>query len=200
MSVLLDVCKALKIDGKEYNLMSLTEKQKRFVDEYLIDLNATRAYKKAYPNCKKDETASSNGSRLLANEKVAAYVEQRMKKREKRTEITQDRVIKELANIGFLDVRKLFDKNGIPIKITELDDETAASIIGVKTKELYDKQGEFIGFEKEYKLADKKGALELLGKHLGMFKSKVEVSGDIEINNPYKNLTTEELKKLIQNE
>ena len=45
----------------------MTDAQKRFCDEYLIDLNATRAYKVAYPNCKKDETARANGSRLLTN-------------------------------------------------------------------------------------------------------------------------------------
>lgn len=45
----------------------MTDAQKRFCDEYLIDLNATRAYKVAYPNCKKDETASAVGSRMLVN-------------------------------------------------------------------------------------------------------------------------------------
>lgn len=55
--------------------MALTEKQKRFADEYLIDLNATRAYKAAYPNIKKDETAAAAGARLLKNVKVAEYIE-----------------------------------------------------------------------------------------------------------------------------
>ena len=70
--------------------MALTPKQKIFADEYLIDLNATRAYKVAYPSCKKDEAAAVNGSKLLRNTKVAEYIQERMKDREKRTEITQD--------------------------------------------------------------------------------------------------------------
>lgn len=180
--------------------MALTEKQKRFADEYLIDLNATRAYKVAYPSCKKDEAASVNGSKLLRNTKVEEYVKKRMKEREQRTEITQDRVLKELARLGFFDVRKLYADNGQPVKITELDDDTAACITSVKVKELYDPEGEFVGYEKEYKLADKKGALELIGRHLGMFRDKVEVSGNMEITNPYKDLTTEELRKLIKDE
>ena len=53
----------------------MTEKQKIFADEYLIDLNATRAYKVAYPRVKKDETAAQAGSRMLRNVKVAAYIE-----------------------------------------------------------------------------------------------------------------------------
>ncbi len=68
----------------------MTEKQKIFADEYLIDLNATRAYKAAYPGVKKDETAKSAGSRMLANVNVKKYIEERMKDRKERTEITQD--------------------------------------------------------------------------------------------------------------
>ena len=55
----------------------MTDAQKRFCDEYLIDLNATRAYKVAYKRCKKDETANVNGSKLLRNTKVKEYIEQK---------------------------------------------------------------------------------------------------------------------------
>ena len=79
----------------------MTKKQKIFADEYLIDLNATRAYKVAYPSVKKDETAAQAGSRMLRNVKVAAYIQKRMEERQKRTEITQDRVLEELAAIAF---------------------------------------------------------------------------------------------------
>lgn len=56
----------------------MTEKQKIFADEYLIDLNATRAYRVAYPSVKKEEAAAVNGSKLLRNTKVAAYIQERM--------------------------------------------------------------------------------------------------------------------------
>lgn len=178
--------------------MALTAKQKIFADEYLIDLNATRAYKVAYSKVKKDEVARANGSRLLTNANVAAYIDKRIKDREQRTEITQDRVLQELARLGFFDARKLFADNGQPLAIKDLDDNTAACIVGVKVKEMYDSEGEFIGYEKEYKLADKKGSLELIGRHLGMFKDKMELSGRVDTNNPYADLTTDELKKLIR--
>ena len=79
----------------------MTEKQKIFADEYLIDLNATRAYRVAYPSVKKEESAAVNGSKLLRNAKVAEYITERMEERQKRTEITQDRVLNELAAIAF---------------------------------------------------------------------------------------------------
>ncbi len=180
--------------------MALTKKQKIFVDEYLIDINATRAYRVAYPNCKKDETAKAAGSRLLTNVNVAEYVNGRMKAREKRTGITQDRVLKELEKLAFFDPRKLFHENGSPKDITELDDMTAACIAGLEVQETFEGTGEdrvFVGYVKKYKLIDKKGSLELAGRHLGMWKDKMELSGDVNMNNPYAELTTEELKKLI---
>ena len=60
----------------------MTEKQKIFADEYLIDLNATRAYRVAYTPVKKDETASANASRLLSNANVATYISERMQERQ----------------------------------------------------------------------------------------------------------------------
>ena len=60
----------------------MTKKQKIFADEYLIDLNATRAYRVAYPSVKKDETAAVNGSKLLRNTKVQEYISERMQERQ----------------------------------------------------------------------------------------------------------------------
>lgn len=180
--------------------MALTPKQKIFADEYLIDLNATMAYKVAYPKVKKDEVAKAAGSRLLTNVNVAAYIDERMKEREKRTEITQDRVLQELAKLGFFDIRKLFDDSGKPLDISMLDDDTAACIAGLEVVDYFEGAGEdreFAGYVKKYKLTDKLRAIELMGRHLGMFRDKLELSGQIDTTNPYAGLTTEELKKLI---
>lgn len=80
--------------------MALTAKQKRFVDEYLIELNATKAYKIAYPNIKNDETAKAAASRLLTNVNVKAYLDERIKARQERTEITQDMVLRRWWDIA----------------------------------------------------------------------------------------------------
>lgn len=170
----------------------MTEAQKRFCDEYLIDLNATRAYKVAYPNCKKDETAKSAGSRLLTNVNLQNYIAEKMKEREKRTEITQDMVIKELAKIAFFNPKNIFGDNNTLKNIVSLDDDIASVITSVETLEEYDGYGEDrekIGNTTKVKLADKMKALEMLGRHLGMFKDKVEV--DVKEKQEKKNTITD---------
>lgn len=174
--------------------MALTPKQKIFANEYLIDLNATRAYKVAYPSCKKDETAAQAGSRMLRNVKVAEYIQKRMDERAKRTEITQDRVLQELAKVGFANITDF----------VEIEACGGLCVVKVKPTDQMpsDKLGAIAGIKEgangiEIKLNDKGKALELIGRHLGMFKDKVEVSGQLDTQNPYADLTTEELKKLI---
>lgn len=190
-------------------MAKLTEKQKIFVNEYLIDLNATRAYKSAYKSCKKDETAAVNGNRMLRNAKVKEYINKRMKEREIRTEITQDKVLQELAMIAFsngTDFAKVVEKpiilNGIPVLDEEGNQRTYRDVELELTDNLPMNKKKAITAIKNTKFgiaietADKVKALELLGKHLGMFKDKLEVSGNI--NNPYEGLSTEDLKKLIK--
>lgn len=150
----------------------MTEKQKIFADEYLIDLNATRAYRVAYPNVKKDDTAAVNGSKLLRNTKVAEYIQERMQERQQRTEVTQDRVVQELAAIAFAKATDYvtIKSNGpaavVMIKSTDdLTDEQVRAIAGIK-------EG---ANGIEIKLNDKEKALELLGRHLGMWNDKLEV-------------------------
>lgn len=161
----------------------MTDAQKRFCDEYLIDLNATRAYKVAYKRCKKDETARANSSRLLTNDNVKKYIAVKQEEIEKRTKITQDRVLKELAKIAFGDIRKLYTDNGALRSIVDLEDDIAGAISGVETYEEYEGRGEdreHVGDTKKVKMLDKTKALELIGKHLGMFKDT-----NININTNY---------------
>ena len=148
----------------------MTEKQKIFADEYLIDLNATRAYKSVYRNIKNDGVARKNGSRLLTNADIQKYIADRMQERQKRTEITQDRVLEELAAIAFARATDYAEVKGECVRIKDTDsltDQQIKAIAGIK-------EGKF-GIE--LKLNDKEKALELLGRHLGMFTDKVEVSG-----------------------
>ena len=176
-------------------MAKLTAKQKIFVDEYLVDLNATRAYKVAYPSCKKEETASVNSSRMLRNAKVKEYIDKRMKDREIRTEITQDKVLQELAKIAFANgtdfakvVQKsykkpVFDDEGNPTG--ELKEEVYQDVEVVVTDQLPEDKKKAITAIKSTKFGiaietgDKVKALELLGKHLGMFKERIEA----DINN-----------------
>lgn len=157
----------------------MTDAQKRFCDEYLIDLNASRAYKVAYKNCKSDLTARTNGSKLLTNTNIQEYISKKQEEIEKRTEVTQDMVIKELAKIAFLDIRKLYTENGQLRNVADIDDDTAGAISSLETLEEYNGYGddrEKIGDTQKVKLLDKTKALELLGRHLGIFNDKLDVN------------------------
>lgn len=171
--------------------MALTDKQKLFADEYLIDLNATRAYKAVYKNCKSDEAARANGSRLLTNANVMKYIDIRMEERSKRTEITQDFVLKELYEIAKAkgtDFAKVIEEPIIQNGRYVMDPDTG-KIKTYKSVEVFptdkipgDKQKAIAGIKEgkygiEVSTCDKVKALELLGRHLGMFKDKVELSG-----------------------
>lgn len=172
----------------------LTAKQRAFVREYLIDLNATQAAIRAGYS---EKTAYSIGEENLRKPEIAAAVEAAMKNRADRTDITADRVLKELAKIGFADIRKAIkwhshlvneednpDGGDIAVIKTivtnqvelvgseDLDDETAAAISEIS-------QNATGGIK--LKLHDKRAALVDIGKHLGMFTDKVEHSGDMSV-------------------
>lgn len=149
----------------------MTKKQKRFVEEYLIDLNATQAAIRAGYS---PESAYSIGSENLKKPEIRACIEKAMAERSKRTGVSQDRIIMELAKIGFLNPKDLVNFDEATVK-EEAAEEDLAAIASVRVKRFPTKDGE--GIEREIKMYDKPKALELLGRHLGMFKDKVEVSG-----------------------
>ena len=108
--------------------MALTPKQKRFVAEYLVDLNATAAARRAGYSAK---TADRIGPELLGKTCVSEAIQQAIREREKRTEITQDMVLRETAKLAFFDIRNIFDKDGKPLDISKLDADTAAALEGL---------------------------------------------------------------------
>jgi phage terminase small subunit len=157
----------------------LTPKQQRFVEEYLIDLNATAAYKRAgYVGT--GRAAENAASRLLGNVGVKAAIQAKRQVISEKTEVTIERVIKELSRIAFCDIRKLYRPDGTFKPITELDDDSAATLAGVEVFEEFAGRGdsrELIGHVRKVKRWDKLSALVKLGEHQGMFVKKVEVSG-----------------------
>ena len=156
--------------------MALTPKQMRFADEYLIDLNATAAYKRA-GYIATGNSAEVNGHKLLSNTQIASYIQMRMKDREKRTEITQDMVLAEWAKLAFLDPRRFYDQHGGLIPIQKLPAEVAAALAGVElTTERSKGEEPTVSDVSKIKFIDKKGALDSVARHLGMFNDKLEVA------------------------
>lgn len=151
----------------------LTKAWRKFCDEYRTNgANASKAYKKAYPRASQ-RTCEVNGSALLIKTEVVAYLEKKEDKAEKVADITQARIKRELAIIGFSDLRQFYDKDGNLLAPHKLPEEAARAVASFKETE--DKEGNITW---EYKVWNKNGALELLGKNKKMFTDKFE--GDID--------------------
>lgn len=151
----------------------LTERQQRFVDEYLIDLNATQAAIRAgYARGSNDQGAATEGSRLLRNAQVQALVRKGMAERAAAVGVSKERVLIELARIAFADIRDVVDVNQHAIRPKAFDtlprDITAAV---AEVSERVSRDATTV----KIKMLDKQKALELLGRHLGMWNDKLEV-------------------------
>ncbi len=141
----------------------MTPRQRRFVQEYLIDLNATQAATRAGYSAK---SAASRGCRLLRNPAVAAAIEKAQAKRAQRTRVSADRVVTEIAKVAFGDPRRLFSwgPGGIELReSSELTEAEAALVSEVSETRTA------AGGTRRVKLHCKLTALNALGKHLGLF-------------------------------
>lgn len=150
-------------------MAKLTEKQQRFVDEYLIDLNATQAAIRAGYSVR---TANEQGAQNLAKLSIQQAISEKMAERSRRTGVNQDRVVLELAKIALVKMTDIVDNYG-QIKDTATDDDLAC-IESIKYKSSESDTGS--SEEREVKIASKLKALELLGKHLGMWNDKLDVN------------------------
>jgi phage terminase small subunit len=153
----------------------LTDKQERFCREYLKDLNATKAALRAGFSPK---NADNICARLLKRPAVAAYIEKLKAARSKRTDIKADDVLRELSYVAFSDVRRLFDENGAISDPRKWPKSLARAVCSIEVEELYEHDGTRrinIGQKKKVKFWPKVPALEMLAKHLGMFRNEVSL-------------------------
>ena len=149
----------------------MTAKQQRFCEEYQIDLNATRAAIRAGYSPK---SAKTNGPRLLENAGVRARVEAMMARLSRRTGVSSERVVRELARVAFASMPDVADMRTATLRPEATEDDRAA-IASVRVKD-----GD-VFTEREIRMCDKVRALELLGKHLGMFTDNVRVDGAVPV-------------------
>ena len=130
----------------------LTDKQMIFANEYLVDLNATRAYKKAYPNVKKDSAARANGSKLLTNTNIKTYIDEQLKKIEDESIANATEVMKYLTAVMRNEVTE-------EVVVVEGEGEGCSSARIVK---------------KDISAKDRNKAAELLGKRYRLFVDKIQ--------------------------
>lgn len=150
---------------------ALTKKQKLFCEEYLIDLNATQAAIRAGYS---PETAGAIGAENLKKPQIQKAIARAMADRSRRTGVNADRVVMELAKIAFVNAADVIDADDATLKADAADEDLAA-VQSVKVKTF----GED-GVEREIKLADKIKALELLGRHLGMFNDRLRLDAKLD--------------------
>lgn len=149
--------------------MALTEKQKRFVAEYLVDLNATQAAIRAGYSKK---NADKIGHELLGKTRVSDAIQEAMNERSSRTEITQDMVLRELAAIGFSKATDYVNIQDGVVRLKDTDGMTDAQKSAIASIE----DGKYGA---KVRLHDKVRALEKLGEHLGMFHGKSDSDEDV---------------------
>ncbi len=137
----------------------MTEKQKIFCDEYLKDLNATRAYKVAYPNVKKNTVAATNGGRMLRNAEVKTYI---------------DEQLQELHNERTADAQEIME-----YLTSVLRGESKSEIVVIEG------EGDGMSSAKRMKKApdekERLKAAELLGKRFGIFSEKININGTVPV-------------------
>lgn len=153
----------------------MNPRRRRFVHEYLKDLNGTQACIRAGYSSK---GANVTGAQLLANPSVKAAVETAIAQRAVRVEATVDEVVRELRRLASVDIRQAYDRHGALLPFDKMPEDVSRAIVGVECVEQTDSEGNVTGILKKVKFADKKGPLELLGKHLRMFDEQKPATGD----------------------
>lgn len=123
------------------------------------------------------ETIRVRGKELARNPQIQARVKELIEMATTKAQVNVDRVLQEMARIAFFDARKLFDATGAPLDITALDDDTAAVIVGCDVVTVGNADMG-VGQVRKIKLADKGKGLEMLARHLAMFKDVLEVKVD----------------------
>lgn len=157
----------------------LTPKQQKFIEEYVVDLNATQAAIRAGYS---EKTAYSMGSRLLKDVEIVNALTKYRASLAKDNDITPQRIVAELAKLGFSNMQDYMrpTADGDPmLDFSQLTRDQAAALTEVTVESYKDGETEKQVKRVKFRLADKRGALVDLGKHLGMFTEKIEHSGQV---------------------
>lgn len=152
----------------------MTDRDKRFCTEYMVDMNAEAAAIRAgYKPATARNAAAWIHPEHPKKKEVRKEIDRLIARRAARTEVTAEKVIKELAKIAFANIADVVDKHGEFLADADRDDTAAVASVKVKTGDDW--------VEKEVKLCDKGFALKLLGTHLGIFTEKLQLDGPLPV-------------------
>ncbi len=161
----------------------LTPQQEAFAVALALGSSQAEAYRKAYPKSVHwaDSALHPKASHLAGQDKIKTRVQELQRKAAAANEVTVERVLKEVARLAFVDLRKAYNEDGTLKKPTEMDDDTAAALAGIDVSSTMIGDDENPGslITKKLKTFDKKGALELCMRHLGMLNDKLTVDATV---------------------
>jgi len=164
-------------------VIDVTDRQQAFIDEYLIDMNATQAYKRAGYKCKNDKVAEVSSCQLLRNPIISRAIEEKLQERSARTEITADYVLTGLQEVAERCLQKK------PVMVFDKVDKCMKQA----TQEVEDETGQVV--EASVWTFDSTGAnraFELIGKHLQLFTDKLKVDGSMAVTFAGENVLEDE--------
>jgi len=168
------------------NINGLTQKQQVFADLFrasddpAIRDNAKRCYMIAFDA--KAKSAEANGPRLLKDKHVAEYLKTKAEMTMDKFDISEERIVQEIACTAFLDPADFYDEDGRLLHIRSMPEHARRVLAGMDIYVEYEGKGnerEAVGYTNKIKYSDKKSSLELLMKYKGMLKQEVEHTGNI---------------------
>jgi len=167
---------------------ALPRDDQRFVTEYIRTLDPSASYLYIHPTHTK-KTSYTASHKLLKKDEILAAVDEKVKERNARVEVTQDQVLREVLNAAMMDPIDLFDEKGNLKDLSMMPSYVRRCISGIEVEALYEGRGKdrvLVGYAKRLKLVSKDKMLELLGRHVGLFPNRHELSGiggkPIEVN------------------
>lgn len=178
-------------------MSSLTDKQRIFVLEYLVDLNATQAAIRAGYS---EDSARQIAAENMSKPDILEAIEEAVNNRVTRLEITADRVLAGILNLADLDIGEAYDKNGNLLPVHEMPKHVRKAITSVKSFEEFEGFGQDkikTGDVREVRFTEKSKNWELLAKYLKLLTDKVQHSGDKENPIVVEKLSSEEIKALV---
>ena len=184
------------IPGNTTGINPLVTKKERFVNEYLIDLRIHEAGVRA------GYKSDTHVYKIIREKETQDRISYLMFVRSKRTEVTQDRIIEELASIAFFNIKDIHNLDGTIKKLDSISRRTASAIASIDLIVQKNRQGNETGILKKIKLESKLIALEKLAKHLGMFQENSITDPALyelkERKNNLENLNEKELLQLSE--
>lgn len=159
---------------------TLTPRQQRFIQEFMVDLCAGKAVVRAGYS---PRGAYVHGCRLLRNPKIRQAIDQAIEQQSERTGIKSDAVLRHLMEIASVDIAEIFDEAGELLPLRKIPPHVRRAIAGIDTEDLFEGRGKDrrkVGRVRKVRLWDKVKALESLGKHLKLFAERIELSTSLE--------------------